>query len=448
MKISIVRYGLALLLLLPIACCGPNAVRFPSTSTPITQIQHSDYEALLGRYVTSSGDVDYGRWQKSDTDVASLDQYLGRMTEAPPTRRPDLYSSDHDRLSYWINLYNALVVREVVRRWPLSSVRDYQPTLTSKIDTTKGFFRDLRFVVGGREMSLDDIEHETIRKEFEDARIHFALNCGSSSCPILRPKAYSGPELEAELERATVQFLNSPANVRVDEDRKRVYLSKIFKWYGNDFTKHARRSTGNSKAGVIDFIALFAGARLASSLAVARRDNYKTVYVNYDWTVNKAKLKDKVKATTKTRETVGAKRYEYPPSSEAPALDLALLGGAPFAKSRDKAVILSFWATYCAPCRKILPHLQSLADAHEDSLQVLAISLDDSQAKIEDFLTTNKMTLDVAFGDEAMDLTSSLNVTSLPAEIFIDREGKLRFSLAGAATNRQLDDAVAELLSY
>jgi thiol-disulfide isomerase/thioredoxin len=440
MKISISRYWLAMLILVPLAGCGPRAVRFPA-SVGVNQIQHKDYEALLHRYVNADGDVDYARWQKSDADVASLDQYLGRMTQAPPSIRPELFKSGHDQLSYWINLYNALVVREVVRRWPLASVRDYRPTLSSKIDTTKGFFRDLRFVIGGLEMSLDDIEHKTIRKEFEDARIHFALNCGSASCPILRPKAYSGPELEAELQQATVSFLNSPENVRVDAEHRTLHLSKIFKWYGKDFAKHARRSTGDPKAGVVDFIALFANAELASSLQVARTEKYKKVYLGYDWTVNKAKAAG-------AEKTASAKRVEYPPASEVPTLDLQILGGTRFAKSQSKAVVLSVWATYCAPCRKTLPHLQSIADKHEGALQVLAISLDDSEAKIEDFLRTNQISLDVAFGDEAMDLVSSLKVTSLPAEIFIDRQGRLRFSLAGAASDKQLDEAVAELLAY
>jgi thiol-disulfide isomerase/thioredoxin len=439
MKISIPRYALAALLLVSLAGCGPSAVHFPGAKVNITQIQHDDYEALLGRYVSSDGAVDYARWQRSDADVASLDQYLGRMSQAPPRLRPELFATEHDRLSFWLNLYNALVVREVVRRWPLASVRDYRPTLTSKIDTTKGFFRDLRFVIGGREMSLDDIEHETIRKEFADARIHFALNCGSTSCPILKPKAFSGPELEAELERATIGFLNAPENVRVDTDNRSVHLSKIFKWYGKDFAKHAQRSTGNPKAGVIDFIALFADAELAALLKIARNENYKTAYLSYDWKVNKAKS---------TTRSTGTKRREFDPASPAPNLNLALLGGTRFAKSDDKAVILSFWATYCAPCRKTLPHLQSIAEANEGSLQVLAISLDDSKDKIEDFLRTNDIDLDVAFGDEAMALMSGLDVTSLPAELFIDRAGRLRFLMAGAASNRQLDEAVAELLAY
>jgi thiol-disulfide isomerase/thioredoxin len=434
--------------LLLVACvismaCGPHARSFPSGQRMVSRIQHDDFETLLTRYVSDKGDVDYESWQKSETDVSALDGYLGRLTAAPPTRRPELYAADHDKLSYWLNLYNALVLREVVRRWPLASVRDYQPTLTSKIDTTKGFFRDLRFVVGGKEMSLDDIEHETIRKEFEDARIHFALNCGSNSCPVLSAKAYRGSELEAELERATVNFLNTPEHVKVDAETRRIYLSKIFKWYGKDFAKHARRSTGNAKAGTLDFIALFAKPELAQSLKLARSQKYKTVYTDYDWALNQAKT-----PARPSSKSPGPSRKDYPADAMLPAIELPLLAGQTFSSSHGKPILISFWATYCAPCRQSLPHLQSIAEQHAGELQVLALSADDSQTKIEDFLQAQGLELEVAFGEEALALMGSLKVRALPTELFIDREGRIRFALSGAATHRQLDEAVAELLAY
>jgi thiol-disulfide isomerase/thioredoxin len=104
------------------------------------------------------------------------------------------------------------------------------------------------------------------------------------------------------------------------------------------------------------------------------------------------------------------------------------------------------WATYCAPCRKSLPHLQAIAAQHQDVLQVLALSADDSQAKIEDFVNSRNIDLPIAFGEEVNALMSQLQVQSLPTEFFIDAQGNIRFSFVGAATSEQLDQAVAELL--
>ena len=344
----------ALLLGLLLVACGPSPIRYPAPTTAIEAIRHDDYESLLGRYLSASGEVNYSGWQKAPADVAALDRYLGRLTATPPKRRPELFSGDQDKLSYWINLYNALVVREVLRRWPLESVRDYRPTLGSKIDTTKGFFRDLRFVVGGKEMSLDDIEHATIRNRFDDARVHFALNCGSSSCPVLQPKAFSGESLEAELQSATVAFLNAPENVRVDADRQRIYLSKILKWYGGDFKKHARRATGNQNASALDFVALFAKPELSAALLQAREDNFATVYTEYNWSVNDSDGSSPAQAST-----AAPIRKDFA-ATTLPPLKIRLASGENFEREQGKALIISFWATYCAPCRKSLPHLQSL----------------------------------------------------------------------------------------
>ena len=105
------------------------------------------------------------------------------------------------------------------------------------------FFQRRRHVAGGRAVSLDDIEHEILRGQFAEPRIHFAINCGSNGCPPLRPSAYEGGGLRGTLRAAAEQFLGSEWNCRVDHAARRIFISRIFKMYAEDFAgKHGSSS--------------------------------------------------------------------------------------------------------------------------------------------------------------------------------------------------------------
>lgn len=244
------------------------------------------YQALLQKYLSPAGEVRYESWHNSTGDVQALDAILREWTENSPNNHPEKFDNASRRLSYWLNLYNALVIREVIGHWPLESVRDVQPTLLSKVVTLKGFFRDLHFDVGGQRMHLGDIENKVIRAQFKDARIHFALNCGSASCPVLRKSVFDGEDLELQLNEASREFVANENNVRVDHDDKEVLLSKIFKWYRQDFDAHARAEIGDSRATLMDFLLLFAEDGQAEGLGRARAQNYAIRFMDYDWSLN------------------------------------------------------------------------------------------------------------------------------------------------------------------
>src|SRR4051794_29316384 len=100
------------------ACGGPTVQSFAPPPAPVTAISNADYQALLAKYVGDNGKVDYGRWKDNKADVRALDGYLSTLTNATPDTRPDLFKTPTEKLSYWINLYNAVVLREIIRRWP------------------------------------------------------------------------------------------------------------------------------------------------------------------------------------------------------------------------------------------------------------------------------------------------------------------------------------------
>ncbi|MDB4998627.1 MAG: hypothetical protein JWM74_6059, partial [Myxococcaceae bacterium] len=265
--------------------CGSQVQSFAPPKAPVTQISNTDYQSLLNKYVGDNGKVDYGRWKDNATDIAALDDYLSTLTNATPDTRPDLLRTQTDKLSYWINLYNAVVLREIIRRWPLDSITDVKVNATSFVKSGKGFFYDLEFVIGGQKMNLYDIENKIIRAQFKDARIHFAINCGSSSCPLLRKDAFDADKLEGQLEQASTQFVNDGKNVIVDDAKKQVVLSKIFEWYSDDFVAFTKQRAKLKEAGVVDFALLYAKDPLATKLREAKSKSYRVVYLDYDWNV-------------------------------------------------------------------------------------------------------------------------------------------------------------------
>jgi hypothetical protein len=115
-------------------------------------------------------------------------------------------------------------------------------------------------------MSLDDIEHKILRKEYDEPRIHFAINCASMSCPKLRREAYTGERIDAQLEEQTVDFINDPTRNDI-RDPENPRISKIFSWFTSDFTQDG---------SLQEYINRYASSPVADDFS----------YLTYDWTLN------------------------------------------------------------------------------------------------------------------------------------------------------------------
>jgi hypothetical protein len=213
---------------------------------------HGRFDRVLRAHV-EGGRVDYAGIKRSA--MAELDAYLASVARA----RLDGLSKP-DRLAFFLNAYNALVIREVARRYPLTSVKK-----------VPGFFKGLRHKVAGKVLTLDELEHKTIRPEFKDARVHFALVCAARSCPPLRAAAFRGASLDRVLDRLTRSFINSWHGVRIKGDSVRV--SQLFNWFAEDFKRDA--------GSVGRFLARYhktAGPRLATMTHFE--------HLPYDWSLN------------------------------------------------------------------------------------------------------------------------------------------------------------------
>ena len=232
-------------------------------------------DALLARHVVDHPDgvtrVRYAAWKASAPDIAALEAWIAEAA----ARRPSAMARN-EAFAYWANLYNALTLKVVLERYPVRSIRDIRST-SVPLDPRQFFgpWRTRLVTVEGRRMSLDDIEHETMRPTFRDPRVHYAVNCASIGCPNLWPRAWRGATLERELDAAAAAFVNHPRGATVLPDR-RLRVSSIYSWFREDF--------GGSETGVVGHLRRHAAPALAARLT----DGTTIAEDAYDWALNDA----------------------------------------------------------------------------------------------------------------------------------------------------------------
>ncbi len=222
----------------------------PVETTKVVEVvgkpDHGAFNSLLKSYV-SNGNVNYKGFKSSQTKLGA---YISDLTSNAPASD----WSRNEKLAYWMNLYNAATINLILDNYPLKSIMD--------LDGGKPW--DVkRVTVDGQNYSLNDIEHKIIRPRFKDARIHFAVNCAAKSCPPISNTAFTGSNVNSELDRITKAFINSSANQIAGSSMS---ISKIFEWYAEDF--------GDIK----EYINKYSSTKVSSDAAVS--------YIDYDWALN------------------------------------------------------------------------------------------------------------------------------------------------------------------
>ena len=176
-------------------------------------------DTLLNKYVNSEGLVDYTAWKNNDADLSALRTLTDDLASFDPSSL-----SEQERLAFWINAYNAFALREVLERYPVESIR---PADFLGIPE-RSFFTDEKHVVNGTAYSLDQIENDVLRAEFDEPRIHFAIVCASTSCPELRAEAYTAEKLETQLGEQARSFVNDSDRETVTTPRQTLPTSARF----------------------------------------------------------------------------------------------------------------------------------------------------------------------------------------------------------------------------
>jgi len=221
------------------------------------QVDHALFASLLSKHV-KDGVVDY---QGVKDDEAILDQYLAALAAVDP----EPLSTD-DQFAFYVNAYNAWTIKLILSRYPdIRSIKDLGSLFSSPWKKT------IARIDGGL-LTLDQIEHDILRKRFMDPRVHFAVNCASKSCPPLQGEPFTGSRLNDQLNQAAQAFINAPRFNRLEGDT--LWVSKIFDWFSEDF-----------QGGVVAYFIQFADAPLSDQL-VKNKERIKVKYLDYDWSLN------------------------------------------------------------------------------------------------------------------------------------------------------------------
>jgi len=243
--------------------CNSKSSSFQSSLNPInskaSSFDHSIWDALLQKYVDDLGNVDY---QGFITEKDQFQKYLDYLTANKVSKT----APENVRIAYWINVYNAFTVKLVIDNYPLKSIKDIKSGIPFINDVWAMDFIDFG---NGDVISLNKVEHGTLRKYFEEPRIHFAVNCASYSCPRLFNRAFTADNLEDNLNFLAKDFILDKRKNDIS-DPKNIKLSKIFSWYRWDFKKDGKT--------VIDFINQYLETKIDNAAQVN--------YVDYNWELN------------------------------------------------------------------------------------------------------------------------------------------------------------------
>jgi Protein of unknown function, DUF547. len=249
---------------------------------------HSVYDSLLKKYVHNAK-VDY----KGFIDSEEFNTYLNQLGSASESEYEN-WSRD-EKLAFWINAYNAFTIKAIVDHYPIdrgSGVTSffYPKNSIRQID---GVWDKLQFRAAGRMVTLNEIEHEILRKQFEEPRIHAAINCASTSCPDLRSEAYKASKINEQLENQAIEFVNNPEKgAKINITGGTVKVSKILDWFGGDFvSKYGDTGLfkGRSKEerAVLNFVRTYLQSDKEKEFLESNEFDFS--YLDYDWGLNELK---------------------------------------------------------------------------------------------------------------------------------------------------------------
>ncbi|NEO27065.1 MAG: DUF547 domain-containing protein [Kamptonema sp. SIO4C4] len=274
MKTRLLTFPLLLLL----TGCGslpftPTSPQVSSAETQTNQpLNYQPYAQVLKTYVNEQGFVDYQALQDNREQLDQFNQSLAQIA-------PETYQSwsEEQQIAFWINAYNSFTLQAIIDEEPIkSSIKDIFGVWTIR-----------HYPILGTTKTLDDIEHQILRVDFNEPRIHAAINCASISCPVLRQEPYTGEKLDRQLDEQVKRWIEGEHGLQIDRADEIIYLSAIFDWFGEDWLPEYTPESGfngtRKQKAALNFISQYVSADDAEYL---RNGSYKVRYLDYDWGLN------------------------------------------------------------------------------------------------------------------------------------------------------------------
>lgn len=261
-----------------------KSLQFANAATTNTKAINLDgYASVLKTYVNQQGMVNYQALQAKKAPLDAFAASLGTL-EQPAYEG----LKEPEKIALLLNAYNALTLEAILSHYPI------KPSLSGSVLYPKNSIRQipgvwdkLEFQVLGKATTLDNIEHQMLRKQFAEPRIHLALVCASIGCPTLRNEPYVAERLAEQLDDQTRKFLADPLKFRIDRQARVVYLSPLVKWYGGDFVgkygtdKFAGHN--DTERAVLNY---FRSVLPPSESEFLNKEKFEIKYLDYDWSLN------------------------------------------------------------------------------------------------------------------------------------------------------------------
>lgn len=264
MKVSKILFGLIAVLWLT------------ASSAQAQQTNYSEYDRLTRKYINAQGLVDY---KGLKSELPALKTFIDQISAVSPESHPQLFPDGGEQLRFWMTAYNAWVLYIAASEYPSKSA----------IWSFIGTFRNRSIKLGGRDSSLEDLEHKIIRAKYKEPRIHFYINCAAYSCPPLWQGAIAPGKTWDVLNQSAKRFINDPRNVKFDPATKKLQLSKIFDWFKDDFLTYLKEKKGIAQPHISQYIAMYLDGPTREALEKTPVGEISVGYFSYNKSLNEQK---------------------------------------------------------------------------------------------------------------------------------------------------------------
>jgi hypothetical protein len=245
---------------------------------------YDNYARVLKSYVDDKGMVNYKQLKANRAKLDLFTRELSKLDE-------QIYIkwNDSDKIAFWVNAYNGLTLKSIIDNYPIkSSFLKSRIYPKNSIRQISGVWDKKKHKVMNKDRTLEQIEHEILRKKFDEPGIHVALVCAAMGCPPLLNEPYIGDKLQVQFDDRAHRFLSNPKKFNIDRKGRKVLISPIFKWFASDFVgKYGMEKTlprlNKNQTAVINYISRILEKDDRDYLL---RGNFKIKYLDYDWSLN------------------------------------------------------------------------------------------------------------------------------------------------------------------